>query len=213
MSSQELLSDKLTRTLKKRFAIKPSMPFERVMVFVDGAYLRRRCEEFGGHDNIKWGRLSWTFIRMFNTYGENPFNANLIRIYFYDAIVPDGDPDRLKEKEYFDNIDRNYAFKVRLGKHVKSSKGKDRQKGVDILMAIDALTKAYQNQYETGMFMLEDADFKPLIDAVKDAGKKTVGIYYKTTCPKDLARSFDMGIWLSKDNFKGFLKDKPFKPS
>ena len=148
---------------------------------------------------------------MFNTYGDNPFNANLVRIYFYDAIVPDGDPDRLREKEYFDNIDRNYAFTVRLGKHVRSSKGRGRQKGVDILMAIDALTKAYQNQYETAMFMLEDADFKPLVDAVKDAGRKTVGIHQKTTCPKDLVRSFDMRIWLYDKNFKGLLKDKPFR--
>jgi len=213
MSNQLPLSDSLTESLKKRFAIKPSMPFERVMGFIDGNYLRRRCRDSGGHDNISWGKLSWTFIRMFNTFSNNPFNANLIRIYYYDGIVPDGDPDRLKEKAYFDSIDRSYAFEVRLGKHVKSSKGKDRQKGVDILMAIDALTKAYQNQYETGMFMLEDADFKPLIDAVKDAGKKTIGIHDRTTCPEDLARSFDVRIWLNEKTFKGLLKAKPFMPS
>lgn len=211
-SSAGLLSEKLTQSLKTRFAIKPSMPFERVMVFIDGAYLRKRCEESGRHDNISWGKLSWTFIRMFNTLSNNPFNANLIRIYYYDAIVPDGDPERLKQKEYYDNIDSNYGFKVRLGKHVKSSKRKDRQKGVDSLMAIDALTKAYQNQYETAMFMLEDADFKPLVDAVRDAGKKTVGIHVKETCPEDLALSFDVTIWISEKTFTGFLKAEPFKP-
>lgn len=31
-----------------KFAIKPNMPFERVMVFIDGAYLRIRCKKFGG---------------------------------------------------------------------------------------------------------------------------------------------------------------------
>lgn len=207
MPDQKQLGDETADRLKRRFAIKPSMPFERVFVFVDGNYLRKRCKDFGGSDNISWGKLSWTFIRMFNTLGNNPFNANLIRIYFYDGIVPDGDSDRLKEKEYFDNIDRAYAFKVRLGKHVKSSKGKDRQKGVDILMAIDALTKAYQNQYETAMFLLEDADFKPLVDAVKDAGKKTIGIHMKETCPDDLASSFDLRIWVSEENFKALLVD------
>jgi uncharacterized LabA/DUF88 family protein len=195
--------------LVKKFAIKPNMPFERVMVFVDGAYLRKRCEEFGGHDNIKWSKLSWTFIRMFNTYGTNPFNANLIRIYYYDAIVPKTNPDYENDMKYFEKIDSQYAYTVRLGKHVKSSKGKDRQKGVDILMAIDALTMAYQNQYDTGMFLLADADFKPLIEAVKHAGKKTLGIYYKPTCPKDLELSFDWRIWLSKENFGGFLEDEP----
>ena len=209
-SKQMPLEEKLVKDLKKRFVIKPSMPFERVMVFVDGGYLRKRCKDFGGHQNINWGKLSWTFIRMFNTYPDNAFNANLIRIYYYDAIVPKTDSDFETEDKYFKRIEANYAFTVRLGTHVKSSKGKDRQKGVDILMAIDALTKAYQNQYEVGMFLLGDADFKPLIEAVKSAGKKTVGMYYKPTCRKDLARSFDMRIWLSKDGFKSFLKDKPF---
>ena len=111
--------------------------------------------------------------------------------------------------KYFEKIEAGYAYTVRLGKKVKSSKGKDRQKGVDILMAIDALTKAYQNQYETAMFLLGDADFKPLIDAVKNAGKKTLGIYYRPTCPKDLSDSFDMRIWLRKNDFEGFLENKP----
>lgn len=146
---------------------------------------------------------------MFNTYGTNPFNANLIRIYFYDAIVPKTDPDYETQDKYFKRIEGNYAFTVRLGTLTKSSRGKYRQKGVDILMAIDALTKAYQNQYETGMFLLGDADFKPLIEAVKHAGKKTLGIFYRPTCPKDLSDSFDWRIWLSKENFRGFLEDKP----
>jgi uncharacterized LabA/DUF88 family protein len=190
-----------------KFAIKPNMPFERVMVFVDGAYLRTRCREFGGHDNIKWSKLSWTLIRLFNTYGTNPYNANLIRIYYYDAKPPATDSDYENAMKYFERIESQYAFTVRLGKLVKSTKRKHRQKGVDILMAIDALTMAYQNQYETAMFMLGDADFKPLIDAVKHAGKKTLGVYYKPTCPKDLSDSFDMRVWLRKVDFAGFLED------
>lgn len=195
-------------TLKRRFKIKENMPFERVIIFVDGAYLRIRCTEFGGHDNIKWSNLSWKSIRMFNTYRTNPFNADLIRIYYYDAKPPETDPDYEKAMKYFERIESQYAFTVRLGKMVKSPKGY-RQKGVDILMAIDALTMDYQNQYETTMFLLGDADFKPLVDAVKRAGKKTLGIYYRPTCPKDLSDSFDMRIWLTKENLKQFLETNP----
>jgi uncharacterized LabA/DUF88 family protein len=63
------------------------------------------------------------------------------------------------------------------------------------------------------MFMLEDADFKPLVDAVKDAGKKTLGIHCKETCPSDLTQSFDARIWLSEASFRGLLKSTSFKPS
>ena len=52
-----------------------------------------------------------------------------------------------------------------------------RQKGVDILMAIDVLTMAYLDYCESGFFVLGDRDFKPLIDAVKDSGKKTFGFF------------------------------------
>ena len=112
--------------------------------------------------------------------------------------------------------DGAYAFTVGLGKHVKSSKGKDRQKGVDILMAIDALTKAYQNQYETTMFLLEDADFKPLVDAVKNTGKKTIRVFMKETCPIDLASSFNTRIWIRKQVLRLYylirkVKDKSQK--
>lgn len=44
-------------------------------------------------------------------------------------------------------------------------------------MATDALTKAYRNQYNTAIFIVGDGDFIPLIEAVNDAGKKTICIY------------------------------------
>jgi uncharacterized LabA/DUF88 family protein len=194
------------KKFSEKFAADFSKPFERVMVFVDGAYLRKHCKDFWGSDKIKWGKLSWTFIRMFNTYGENPFNANLIRIYYYDAIVPETDADFIGQKEYFENISCNYAYTVRLGIVKRSSRREDRQKGVDILMTVDALTKAYEHHYETGMFLLGDGDFKPLVEAVKDAGKKTIGIYYPPTCSRDLVRTFDMRIFLDKNAFKNFLE-------
>jgi hypothetical protein len=66
MPNEKNIGENMAGSLSKRFAIKPSMPFERVIVFVDGNYLRKRCKDFGGHDNINWGKLAWTFIRMFN---------------------------------------------------------------------------------------------------------------------------------------------------
>ena len=197
------------KKFSEKFAADFSKPFERVMVFVDGGYLRELCKRFGGHDNVKWARLSWSFIRMFNTYGENPFNANLIRIYYYDAIVGKEHPDYNAQRKYFDRIEAQYAYTVRLGELVESSKKQFKQKGVDILMAIDAVSKAYQKQYDTGMFMVGDRDFKPLIDAVKDAGRKTIGVFNPPTCSEELARSFDMRIFFDEKPIKDWLEKMP----
>lgn len=97
-------------------------------------------------------------------------------------------------------------YTVRFGELVKSSKEEPRQKGVDILMAIDALTKAYQNHYDTGMFLIGDRDFIPLIQAVKDTGKKTIGIYCDAHCSKELMNVFDMKIAFKPEHTRDWMK-------
>ena len=188
-------------------------PFERVMVFIDGGYLRELCDKHFGEKNVLYtrarsafARLSWNFKRMFDTYGENPFRANLIRIYYYDAIVEGSHPDHGAQRKYFDSIDDQYAYTVRLRRLVESSKEGFKQKGVDVLMAIDALTKAYRNHYDSGMFMTGDGDFVPLVEAVKDAGKKTMIIYHPSNCSEDLIRCCDMRISFDEKMIEGLLK-------
>jgi len=187
----------------------PPKPFERVMVFIDGGYLRELCKKFYKHDNIDYEKFRQDLINLFNRYDINPFQADLIRIYYYDAIVEEGQPDYKAKKEYFDDIESKYSYTVRLGRLVKSSKKKFKQKGVDILMAIDSLTKAYQDYYDTAVFLVGDRDFLPLIEAVKDAGKKTLGIYHKPTSSVDLMRCFDHRISFDKEDMKSWLKKQP----
>jgi len=74
---------------------------------------------------------------------------------------------------------------------IKLQDGASRQKGVDILMAVDALTMAYRNYYDTGLFLLNDRDFIPLIEAVKNAGKKTYSFNYWKKTPMELTQTFD----------------------
>lgn len=183
----------------------PPKPFERVMVFVDGGYLRELCKDFFGHDNIDFRKFHRELIRLFNNMPDYPFQANLIRIYYYDAIVTETDENYETQKKYFNSIKNRLRYTVRLGKLVKSSKrGKYRQKGVDILIAVDALTKV--DQYETGIFVVGDGDYLPLIEAVKDIGKKTLILHYKPNTPIYLQQSFDMRIWFDEENMKKWLK-------
>jgi uncharacterized LabA/DUF88 family protein len=177
------------------------------MVFIDGGHLRAVCKKVFGHDNINFEKLSKFIVDRFNSLLNNPFQANLIRIYYYDAIVSKKSPEYAKQEGYFESILQELGYTVRLGELVKSSKKKHRQKGVDILMAIDVITKAYQNQYETAIFMLGDRDFVPLINAVKDTGKKTLYLgnpsYY---CSNQLLRVFDIRHYLTDDIIKSWSK-------
>ena len=176
----------------------PPKPFERVIIFIDGGYLRKLCKDFFGHDNINFKKLGLALIHRFNKLSNYPFQANLIRIYYYDAIVDKEHSDYETQRKYFESINKELFYTVRLGDLVQSSKKKFKQKGVDILMAIDALAKAYENQYDLGIFVVGDRDFVPLVKAVKDAGKKTLCLAYIPNSSSELLSTFDMRLPLNK---------------
>jgi uncharacterized LabA/DUF88 family protein len=180
-------------------------PFEKVMVFIDGGYLRETCKKLYGSDNIEFGYLTLKFIDFFNDYPYNPFQADLIRIYYYDAIADNRYKNYESQRVYFESIEDESKYTVRLGEIIESSKG-FKQKGVDILMSIDAITKAYTDQYSTGIFFMGDRDFVPLIRAVKEAGKKTLGVFCETNSAKELIRTFDMRVYLGEITLKSLLK-------
>ena len=187
-------------------------PLQRIMGFVDGGYLRKLCKDYWDGKECTGFDILYHFIHTtFDNYKtdrvrDNVFRGDIIRIYFYDAKVDSNHPDFIKQEKYFDFIADNYPFfTVRLGKLVKSNKGY-KQKGVDILMSIDAITKAYLDQYDVGVFVMGDADFKPLIEAVKDIGKKTMCIYYPPSSAKELTRVFDMRAPLDIEDIGLFTK-------
>lgn len=172
------------------------------MIFIDGGYLRRTFKDLFGDDNIDYSVMLRKLVELYDDLPNNLFRANLIRAYYYDAIVSEKDDDFQRQKEYFYSVTNPFFYTLRLGRLVKSSRRKSRQKGVDILMAIDALSMAYQNHYDTGIFFLEDRDFVPLIRAVKQAGKKTISISYGAKASDELRRTFDVRVALLKDNLR-----------
>jgi uncharacterized LabA/DUF88 family protein len=70
-----------------------------------------------------------------------------VRAFYYDAII-DLAEDReghQKQNQYFENIRKCDFYKVKLARLIKTGEGSYRQKGVDVLLAIDMITKAYQD--------------------------------------------------------------------
>ncbi len=184
----------------------PQKPFEKVMVFIDGGYFRKLCKDIFGNDNINFENLLGLLVHGFDNHPNNRFQANLIRAYYYDAIVDKSKPEYDEQKKYFDAIPENYPYTIRLGTLVRSSNKGFKQKGVDILMAVDAIGKAYQNHYDTGIFVLGDADFIPLIEGVKNAGRKTMLVYSKANSSKALVNTFDMRSYFDDKTLKICMK-------
>ena len=184
-------------------------PLERVMIFIDGGYLRRLFKDLFKHDNINYTEVKNYLLRWYNGFPQNPFRANLIRINYYDGIADEKvDPNAYAQhREHFEAIEKdNFNLTVVLGEAVRQPNGTFRQKGVDILLAIDALSMAYLDHYDSGLFLLGDRDFIPLINAVKGAGKKTFGFNYAENVSLELTRTFDFRLAFNKRIMEKWVK-------
>lgn len=167
------------------------------MIFIDGGYLREGIKKVSGHDNIDFALLPhllrWSTL-------SGPIQPELIRVYYYDAIVDHKDPKYDEQNRYFERIQENNNYEVKLGRLIKTKDDRYRQKGVDVLLAVDMITKAFLNHYEIAVLLGGDDDYVDLVKSIKDfTGKRILGAYFQENVSKRLATSFDGCLLLSKD--------------
>jgi len=184
-----------------------------VMIFIDGGYLRKQVSEISD-GRINYPKIAEVLTRNTARSGISP---QLVRVYYYDAIpnlddvtrMPD-DPDPSlmfsqmeqllqKQKTYLDEISMYDLFDVRVGKLAWNAKGEKGQKGVDSLIAIDMITKAYQGQYDEAVLVAGDSDFVEIVKAVKDIGPVVTGAYFEKNTSRDLILEFDKRQPLRKE--------------
>jgi uncharacterized LabA/DUF88 family protein len=181
------------------------------MIFIDGGYLRKNVNDILGDakadEKISYRRLRDFIISQVAAEGLRP---ELIRAYYYDGRA---DLRKQREKyeeqeEYFAKIRKNKSYEVRLGRQVKTGRG-SRQKGVDILLTLDMLSKAFLRHYDIAAFLGGDDDFLDLIYAVKNlACRRVFGFYFSHNASKELKESFDVEIVLDKAKVEGIMLKK-----
>jgi len=175
-------------------------PFLNVMAFIDGGYLREGFKKLAGHNEIGFKQMVSRLMNKFHIFESE---GELTRVYYYDAIVEASvDPKKHNEqKEYFHRVGLIPSFEVKLGRLIKTGAGEYKQKGVDILISIDMLTKAFQNFYDVAIFIGGDDDFKDLIDTIKDlTNKKVNGVAFQHNVSSRLLESFDKSYILTRDD-------------
>ena len=150
-----------------------------------------------GDENIDYPRFIEKIIQEISTF-QNSF-VDLIRVYFYDAVVDESDPQFSAQTIFFSSINMLDNFEVRLGRLKKDKDGAPRQKGVDTLLAIDILTKAYTNQFDLAVLVSGDEDFLDAVMAIKNMGKRVYGVFFINHISRNLESSFDKKIRLNKD--------------
>jgi len=180
--------------------IQPVPPFRKVMVFIDGGYVRKGFIKLVGHDRIDFQNL---VERLRYRVDLAPAMGEITRVYYYDAIVDaTEDPQKHNEQnEYCHNVGLIPNFEVKKGRLVKTGSGEYRQKGVDILISIDMLSKAFQNFYDVAFFIGGDDDFVDLMDTLKNlTNKKVLAAVFQHNVSPRLLESFDFSYLITKED-------------
>jgi len=177
------------------------------MLFIDGGYLRRKLTDGKGDDSFNISKFQNEICTRL-VPDRSFFFYELIRTYYYDCNFDITDIDLSEEnkkrfsenKTRFDGLNEQRKVEVKIG-HLTNSKP-PRQKGIDVLIAIDMLSKAYDDHYDIGILVCGDNDFVPIVKAVKDqTGKRVYGVFFKDQCPDELKREFDEYFEINRSYF------------
>lgn len=188
----------------------------RVMIFIDGGHVRDYLDEHLKHHFVHYEKFAKYLLT--SACSMEQLNGTLIRTYYYDAIPDERDAEKIEEDvksevlakiierkktitEYLDRIDLYDGVEVRKGHLIISKKEKPRQKGVDTLIAIDMITKAYEGQYDLAILVGGDSDFIPLVTAVKGTGAKVCLAHFPVDYSEEYIRTFDRRIYVNHSTF------------
>lgn len=165
---------------------------ERVMIFIDGSNLYYSLKD------IKIKKIN--FKKLLSCLVENKI---LILAYYYNSSL-DISIDQKKyweQQKFFSFLRKIPDFKVvlcRMRKHKKNGDFLFDVKGDDVNLAVDLVSGAYENLYDTAIIVSGDEDFVPAIQKAQKLGKKIVNAYFKSTSSSYLKHICDESFCMNK---------------
>jgi len=154
---------------------------ERVSIFIDGNNFYYGCEDTIGTHHIDFKK----FIK--NLAG----NRQLVDTFYYNTNL-----DKSKDKATSEKQERFYTSLTKIGikvvlcnfrKSWKNGHWDYNVKGDDVNLAVDMITNAVDDNYDTAILVSGDGDFLPLVRVIKDKfGKKVENAIFKVNQSHDL---------------------------
>lgn len=166
--------------MNAKFVSTGSSSKEKIYLFIDGGYLRRRYEDslrqfFGPLENP----LQYLDLQVLRHH----FGAE--KVFYYDCS-----DDRPETEKFFSRIRCEQGYHIRTGTLVEGKQGY-RQKGVDVYLAVEALKHAFYGNMDRARIISGDLDFKPLVDVLIDIGTYVIVYYGKGHAAQELLEAAD----------------------
>jgi uncharacterized LabA/DUF88 family protein len=133
-------------------------------------------------------------------------NLSADRAFYYDAWPTKRDSDEIpkfeaKEREkqtFFSKLNRYPRLHVRTGTTRWVRGNRQRQKAVDVLLAVDAVTHAYRGTTDAATLVLNDLDFYPVLETLLQTQVRTTLLYRPDTTADELIECADNAQRLSQ---------------
>lgn len=81
------------------------------------------------------------------------------------------------------------------------------EKGVDVLMAVDLVAGAYEDEYDSAILVSSDTDLIPALQKVRSKGKRVEYVGFSQKPSHGLITHSDIRRLLTKQDLEQFLKE------
>lgn len=150
------------------------------MMFVDGENLTIRAQEFFRSKQWEiaegeyYRRNAFIWLpqrRAVHKFFDSAISNLCIRSYYYTSLCGD---------DVLINSVRSKLWDLGFTPEVfKKSKQTEKAKGVDISLTKDMLSHAFMNHYEVAVLVSGDGDYVPVVNAVKQQGKRLICLAFQ----------------------------------
>ena len=169
-----------------------SVARRRVMIFIDGSNLYHVLKQNTDKRNLDYKRFAQKLCG----------DRELIRTYYYNIRQDSPDNPKLAESQdrFLNALYETEYLEVKLG--IWKQRGDTMvEKGVDVMIAADLISHAYEDHYDTAILVSGDADFYPALQVVKDTGKQVEVAAFDSNLSSEAARFSDVLIRFDKHYF------------
>jgi uncharacterized LabA/DUF88 family protein len=173
----------------------------KTIIFLDGSNLFWASKEVRGAKQLQDYRIDYE--KLIDQIKCN-CSSNITRTYYYGSIP---DPPPQKQESYYNKL-QILGIKVRLRK-LQHQGDSFTEKGVDMLLAMDMLSLAYHDAFDTAVLVSHDQDFCELVERVQALGKVVKVAGFQDMISHELRKSCDgfFDLWKCWDTIQ-FDKQK-----
>ena len=177
------------------------MPTERIAILVDGSNLYHYLREL---KLTGLAELDYKAFAQFLARGRTIASAT----YYIGKVRSHGDPKGEELRRWQQKLVarlQSMGWRVEYG-HMMENNGVFQEKGVDVHIAVDLLTGAYDDCYDTAVLVSSDTDLIPAVHGVRRKGKKIEYIGFAHRPSFGLIKNVDLTTTLRREDLVEFLK-------